>query len=203
MAPGLRIGIDLDEVLAQFVHAFLDFHNHVYGTAYRFEDIFTFNMDEVWDIPKDVLHERFLEFYRSAYFTQIPTVTGAVDAIRALEQAHELFIITARPDRIREETMDWLDHHFPDVFSDEHVHFASNVFANGNHRKGKICQALALDVMVEDNAEYAEECAPHVGTIFLIDSPWNQSESLPENVVRVQGWDQIVQAIQEHEVVSR
>lgn len=49
----MRIGIDLDDVLAEFLEALIAYHNERYGTTLRTEDFMVYRFWEVWGGTRD------------------------------------------------------------------------------------------------------------------------------------------------------
>jgi len=60
------------------------------------------------------------------------------------------------------------------------------------NKKSDLCLKLGVEVLVDDCLEFAEECADKGIKVLLLDSPWNQTDSLPKNVKRMKNWDEIV-----------
>lgn len=57
MEEKMKIGVDLDEVIVEFVRAFLDFYNQKFDTNYFFEQWRTYNFWEVLERLKKKLLE--------------------------------------------------------------------------------------------------------------------------------------------------
>src|SRR3989344_9599289 len=101
------IGIDIDDTLADFVTPFTEFHNEAYGTFLKKEDFVTY---ATWQIVGGT-HEddirKMAEFDKTQYLKNMKPTDGALAAIDALSQTHELFIITSRPESLVRETHVW------------------------------------------------------------------------------------------------
>ena len=46
--------------------------------------------------------------------------------------------------------------------------------------------------MVEDNADYALDCAKNGVRTFLLAKPWNQEYEAHKNITKVKNWEEIV-----------
>jgi 5'(3')-deoxyribonucleotidase len=57
----MRIGLDMDEVLAQFLASFIVFHNERYNTEYKLEDIDEFELWKVWGGSREEISERIIQ----------------------------------------------------------------------------------------------------------------------------------------------
>jgi uncharacterized HAD superfamily protein len=188
------IGVDLDDVLAETFIAFDQFHNSTYGTSFKREDHFTFDLSEFWNVSQEEARKRVKEFNASKYSREITPLTGAKEALSELSKKHELVIVTSRLEETKQGTKEWLEMHYPD--HDFDVHFANHYYGIEHQKKSHICQNLGVDVLIDDCLEYAIECAEAKVKVLLLDNPWNQTDKLPKNVTRVKNWDDIVKRIE-------
>ena len=91
--------------------------------------------------------------------------------------------------------MQWLDKHYPNIFDE--VHFVTNEAIdidenwNDNTKKSIICQNLWVDVMIEDNPDYANDVAVCWVKTFLIKKPWNMWRKLHSNIIVVDSFYEI------------
>ncbi len=186
-----KIGIDFDDVIFGFNRAFIVFQKERYGIDLHYEDIITFDINQVWNMSKDESFRRVDEFLMSPYHDMAKPVPGAAEAINILKERHELHIVTSRKEEVRGRTIAWLDKAFPGAFAG--VHFTGQ-FSKGGGKvlKSEVCKQLLVDTFVEDALVYAHEIAEAGIDVFLLDSPWNQERTMP-TVTRVKSWDEIVE----------
>jgi uncharacterized HAD superfamily protein len=183
----MKIAIDIDEVLVDFVTNFLRDHNRRRGTALSKEDISSYRMWELWGETKEESDRSFEEFYNSELFRNLEPAKESIWAVNNLSKDHELHIISSRPETIHEFTRSWVQKHFPNCFSG--IHFSKKRPVNGKSlKKAEISAGLGVDLIIEDSLEYAKECAERGIRVLLFDAPWNQSEKLPHRVYRVFSW---------------
>jgi len=190
----MRIGIDIDEIIAATLEAMLRYHNGVYGTDLKHEDVFSYKLWEVWGGSEEEAIQKWHDFYDTDHFAGICPVAGAGSALAALrESGHELFAITARPHLIAKQTEYWLDANFPEAFAG--VRFA-NTYGKGGAKlkKSALCSELGVGVLVEDDPRHAIDCANNGIDVILFDYPWNRV-AFPDNVHRVYSWDDAVRLI--------
>src|SRR3989304_3919248 len=119
----MRIGIDIDDVMADSLPRYLQAFNRRFGlkvpvTEARWE-IFRRHPE----IPADAIAAFFEELYRADFLGSRPLVPGAMEGIEELHRAgHRLFIITGRPRRDRAITERWMEarglSHFFDAIED-------------------------------------------------------------------------------------
>jgi len=191
------VGVDLDEVLANFVPCLLNFHNKKYGTDLTREQVHTYDLWKVWGGTIEEAIRKVREFYQSDEFRQILPVNGSQEGIDVLREKNELVVITSRPHDIKEETRAWLDQYFPGKFLQV---YHTNDWAPAGSGKRKtekpdICHNLGAGIFIEDNIEYAIACAEKGVRAFLLDCPWNQADSLPERVTRVKSWRELIEKL--------
>lgn len=190
----MRIGIDIDEVLVGTVNNILQYHNEVYKTNFRFEDVKDYSLWKLWGGTRDEAIRRVYGFYASPYFKELKPFPEAVEAINFLKEEHELFIITARQSYIKEETYKWLDTHFSDSFSA--IYFAEHygLKDSNNKRKSSICLDSKIELMLDDHPECALDCANCGINAFLFSKPWNKSVS-HKRIIRVNSWIEVLKTI--------
>lgn len=192
----MKIGVDLDNVLADHMSALVKYYNHRYATALTRDSFRSLKFWETWGGTREEAIETVHEFYASLEFAAILPVEGAEEGVDLLTHNNRLEIITARPSDLLSATSDWLNAYFPDKFAG--AYFGNHYAKNGLHATSKLalCQFLGVDVLVEDSLEHALECADQRRRVVLLDNPWNQSSQLPENVYRVDSWKEAVATIE-------
>lgn len=183
------IAIDIDEVLSPLHDLFFAHHNEVYGTNYPIRDPKGgYFIHEYSDEPKDQLLERIKKFVESEAFKNIVPLEYAVEVLNALQKRFSLIIITSRQDFYEDLTHQWLDKHFPTVFSE--VRFTEYIQGKGAQiPKSKICVDMGAEFIIEDNLDTVLDCAKAGVTSLLFgDYPWNQMHKTPKGVVKVKDW---------------
>ncbi len=194
------IWIDLDEVLAETVEKLLEDNNNIiWNKKVSKEDIkdyYIFKMKELWLTPEQAI-ELFRKVLAEDKKYKIRPVDGAYEKLKSWkEKWYKLKVITARPgDLFKEYTLNWLDKYYPNIFDD--VFFASDAQIKFNKhwkdetKKSIICKNLWVDVMIEDNFEYANDVASCWIKTYLITKPWNKDFKETENIIRVNSWKEI------------
>ena len=193
----MKIGIDLDDVIADFFPGFLDFYNKKYKKNFSIKDMASY---WIWKIGIGKNKQEAIrlvdEFHDSSEFDSLPLVSGARESIFELSQMPDsrLYIITSRPLEYRLKTNKFIDKHFQDISL---TIYYSGDFHNGinqsEYTKAKLCKRLQLDYFVEDCLDYAEACAEKSSKVFLLDKPWNQGSN--KKVERVYNWQEILEKI--------
>ena len=111
----MNIGIDLDDVLAEFAASFIPYINDKYSTSFEFDEFTQYNSWEVMGLSFEEFHKRVHEFYDSDEFEFITPESEACKSIQKLSADHTLFVITSRPDSTLERTRQWVEKHTPQI----------------------------------------------------------------------------------------
>jgi uncharacterized HAD superfamily protein len=169
----MRIGIDVDGVLAAFNEAFIELIKHelnielppVSGTypdvwSYHRRDGVSAKQDQqLWNVIKT-----------TPFWSTLHAMAGAPDAVRRLNalanMGNDVYFITSRPGALAKYyTEFWLRGH---GMMNPTVLIAID--------KGPIAEALNLNVFIDDKIENIKEvlmCAPWV-KCYIVDAPYNQ-----------------------------
>jgi 5'(3')-deoxyribonucleotidase len=190
----MKIGIDLDEVLVDFLPAFIEYHNAVYGTSLGREDFFSYRYWEIIGGTREEAIQKVHDFHQTSYFKNLKPIIGAQEALGLLRRGNDLFIITSRQNSITEITRQWIGRYFPDIFSD--VCLTNSYSRSGDSKtKKEYCDLLGIDFLIDDQLDYALECLAPKRKVLLLDCPWNKSEKLPPGIKRVCSWKEIIASI--------
>ncbi|WP_161954170.1 5' nucleotidase, NT5C type [Candidatus Methylomirabilis limnetica] len=190
----MKIGIDLDDVLADSLPHYLQAFNERFGFEVRLADAAWRIADRFPQIPRQEADDFFSTLIEDGFFSARPLIPHAKEAVQALiEDGHSLYIITGRTLRDERITMDWLTRvgvlsHFEAV-----VHRALDPVER--HKSGA-ASALDLGLFIEDELAVALAVAETAIPILLFDYPWNQGP-LPGNVRRVGSWGEALTRIDE------
>jgi uncharacterized HAD superfamily protein len=189
------IGIDIDDVLADSMPSLLVWYNSEHGTHYVKDQVHHFQLEKTWGgthkAAKNLIRE---QYFQSRMFDKILPINGALEAVTTLSKNHELVAVTGRTPEINHKTRKWLDKYFPKLFLKL---YSNEDWANAGPfgPKLNICKNNNVDLLIEDSIETASKCAAEGIKVLLFDQPWNQSDDLPENLIRVKNWQDILDKI--------
>lgn len=195
--PKQTIAVDIDDVISAQNDHMRKFANRNYGHNHTREEFLNAEADywgywqHVWGVSKEEQDKRVKHYSDSGELLKQKTVPDAIDAIRKLKNDYNLVVVTSRHDDYINHTHQWLDIHFPKIFSD--VHFVSVWSKDNQSSKASICQAVGAGYLIDDNAAHCN-LAAEVGVLSLLfgDYGWNRKEKLSKGVVRVKNWQEVL-----------
>jgi len=200
--PIIRIGIDIDEVTAQFSEALrlwvntstgADLQPHHYQTEHEFWAHFKgvwaeHNIDDLVDYD---------QFNNELAVDQshVKTVEGAKDAIAVLKQKYDLVFITSRPPAQFDATRVWLDKH---IDASIPLYLANNPTVQSNPQsKGELCVELDVQLLIDDNVDNCLGAIDNGAHAILFgDYGWNAHA--PESLPRCSNWQEVLEYLDGH-----
>jgi uncharacterized HAD superfamily protein len=185
----LRIGIDVDDVLAESLPTYLEAFRRRFGHRVKIEEATWEIFRRYPEIPEAERGGFFQELDRSDFLGSRPIYPEAIEAVRRLAATgHRLLVVTGRLTQHRDHTRRLLQragvlHCFEDL-----VHRDRET---AMEYKPRIVRERQLDLLIEDELHVAAAAARVPIPVLLFDRPWNQGE-LPEGVTRVTAWAQVL-----------
>ena len=196
----MKIGIDIDEVLQPFKLPFLHFNNKVFEENLNPEDIEKGN--HVHDLLGCSLEEanyRCNQFHESEDADNLMPIAGSIEGISKLGEKHKLVAITSRSNTVKESTLAWLRKHFGNALDE--IYFSSEFYSNGNKSKAQICKEIGVEIMVDDNLDFALDCIEENIPVILFDLEgkywWNSTDKEYDKLHRVKSWGEVIEKIEE------
>ncbi len=187
----MKIGIDLDEVTINFMDSLNKFYHKKTGKLYKKEHYKSYNWWELWGCTREEAIAVEHEFVTSKNYEEMEPIENAIESINKLVDKNELFIITSRPEKNKEKTLKWINKHLNRIKAE--IIFSGD-FHGGAKTKVEICKDLQIDIILEDNKDYALACAGAGIKVILFDKPWNQ-KVMHKNITRVKSWEEAIKDI--------
>jgi hypothetical protein len=188
------IAVDIDDVLAQFVPAFL-----IYAREKWNENVTQENFTEEWAKIFKVkgmatIKARAIQMFADFdFYNGMKTISDAPDVLKKMSQKFTLIPMTSRVTSQRDLTVDWLDRNFGNVFEEvifSGAYEAKNDFRRTVHKtKGDICQEIGASFLIDDQPKHvnaAAECG--VEALLFGDYSWNRHAKIVTGVTRVADW---------------
>ena len=171
----MRIGVDIDSVLAEAMPTFLASIKERHGLDLKIDDIKQWNMR--WgDI--DLYGEICFVLDQPELVANMPLMKGAKEAMEYMRRCHTVKLITSRAESRKSQTKEWALKHFGDI---EVVH--TNADKNGYN----------VDLLIDDAPHHIEAFAKKQKWAIVFDQPWNHNEAfkgLP--VLRAYNWEEVL-----------
>ena len=193
------LAVDVDDTIAHLMKSVVAFYSDTYEPPhFKVDDFHTLEFNLVWGGTRHECDEKVERYYKSDHFKNgIDPIAGAYEQLKRLKEHFELHVVTARPHHIREATIEWLNKHYPDLFSD--FHFGNLYGLEGvRKRKSQMCKEIGAVCLIDDSAGYALDCAANKVHVLLFGNyAWNTSDEWNREISehsdfvdRVQNWDQ-------------
>jgi len=141
----MKIGIDIDEVVVEFLKGYLKICENKLGKTFFVEGFHSYLFEEHLGITREDSLKIANEFYGSKQFENLEFVEGAKSSIYELSKENELFIITSRPLHIKEKTRIFFTNHFPDI--DLEIIHSNDLFGDGKS-KAEICEEKGVKILI-------------------------------------------------------
>jgi uncharacterized HAD superfamily protein len=185
----MKIGIDLDDVVFEFVLALLKNLEVVHKRKILFEEVNSYFFPPIFKLDlKDTL-----ELISNLDNKTLEVCSGVKEFIFELSKKNEIYFITSRV--CKEGTLESLNKHFSEIPFE--LFFSSNPYAGTNGKtKGEICNELGVDFIIEDSKEHSKICAEDGIKVFLLDKPWNKNYEKHENIIKVNTWEEILEKLE-------
>ncbi|MEK6899038.1 MAG: hypothetical protein AABW79_02990 [Nanoarchaeota archaeon] len=115
------IGVDVDDVLANFTGALIPHLNEVYGTTRAYEEIHSMRLERVWKVHPENIKGHIHSFISSEAKTLRPYIEAFWPLVSLKNTGHEAHVVTSRPSFIKDDTINWVEKHFGGIFAKCHV----------------------------------------------------------------------------------
>jgi uncharacterized HAD superfamily protein len=190
----MRIGIDLDDVVFDFVNLLLKKYNEKFEKEIFFEEIYDFYFAKIFGMTEEEFNKFFIEIFDKETVINMDLIKDANLILDLFEdEDNKIFFITSRADA-RNGTIESLNKNFPKTSFK--LFFSSNPYCKTEGKnKGEICKDLELDFMIEDDPKHAEDCAKKEIKVLLLDKPWNKNCIEHEKIKRVNNWKEILEKL--------
>ncbi len=187
------IAVDIDDVLSHNVPEFVRWSNQQYGLKLTVDD-YDEDWSRMWQVDHAEAARRNADFHASSVMAGYEHHDQAVPVLEELKSHYELVVITSRPTRLRDLTLEWLERNYPTMFSQ--VHFAGmwDVITEHSHKatKAELASKLGIDYLIDDQPKHVFAVAEAgISAVLFGDYPWNRDLDLPDGVIRCADWSAV------------
>jgi len=191
----MKIGIDIDEIVTEYMKSFLEFLETEKGICVDYNSITEYLNPCQSEGMKREHVKQFVQEHTEKEYTllELDIVDGSLNAIDFLDKNHEICFITSRHISNKEKTHHFFKKHFP---NNEFKIFFSGDCWEGSKTKAEICIEESCSILIEDNPDYAFDCAKKGIKVFLLGKPWNKDYEKHENIIKVQNWNEILKYLE-------
>ena len=180
----LYIWVDCDDVLSETMAAMLK-RPPLNEKWIKVSDISSYNLFEVeriW-ISREEAIAAFYSFFESPEYYLTQAVSWAYEKLVGWKQQwHKLFVVTWRPERYEQVTRDWIEKHFPWIFSG---YLFMNQYCDNEIPKSVLCKKKWIQLLIDDSAQNIRDMNSVWMPWFLFDrqrNKWVKDTSLLKRV---------------------
>ena len=181
----MRIGLDFDDVVTDFMTPFLFQYNLQHNTSFTLEEKRTFNLWTAQNNSQSNTLKLLEDFSTPENILSLPAIDGAIETLKRLTEEYEITIITGRAKSLYDLTNEWIRRNVGisiPVICTGHQSIESNL------KKYALCKEHRLEIMIDDNASTIEECITNGIGGLLFDKPWNKTHP---HLDRVSSWEEM------------
>jgi uncharacterized HAD superfamily protein len=179
----LTIGMDIDGVIVDYGNAMLPLISLACQRQISYSDLWSRDLAECLNLDKKTVEYIWEQTLGTDMLLHASPIPGVIKGLATVSE-HEIWLVTGRPASMQPLTLSWLNQ--------KKVKYDCIVF---DKLSNKISTGPRFDIFIEDFLEEARIMAEAGTFTLLLDQPWNQAPSLPQNCQRVHDWNTIVQLI--------
>ena len=174
------LAVDADDVFWDFNGRYVLSHNRIHGTSFALEDIYTFDMVKMYNLPLTVLLKNVYTLVHEEHDSIVP-YADSIQSFERLSTMYDLHIVTSRAESARDITEAAFEKHAPGLFDDFH-------FTNGFSQAGaevkltklEVCRRIGAIALVEDAPTNAVCVADGGIPVYMPQRAWNSFKHHPE-----------------------
>lgn len=187
------LAIDIDEVVANTLPAFLRHYNQKFLCSVNPEHFATSDWALHLKLSPFELDAEIREFICGPHYASLLPVGDAESVLTILSGSHTLYAVTSRWGELQQTTEQWLEEYFPNIFAA--IYFSSSSHANvlqpSSKSKAHICKEIGADLMIEDCPKHLADCLASGLQVAVFDRPWNRS-FVEQEAWRINSWIELL-----------
>ncbi|MBT4639454.1 MAG: bifunctional metallophosphatase/5'-nucleotidase [Deltaproteobacteria bacterium] len=190
----LPIYVDMDDVIASTVKAFIEIVKREFGKTVTHEQITDFDLKKSFQLTQSEYEHLFEVAHRPDEILAMDVIDGAIEVLTSWsDKGHPISIVTGRLTSTYDASLEWLSKH--------EVPFDSFIIVDKYSRPGMDdniaitldqLSGMAFELAVEDSAAMAAFLANDMDTpVALLDRPWNREINSKPNLKRYSDWQDL------------
>ena len=186
----LCIWVDCDEVLAETIDELLKRPPLInkWIKKYDVTSYYLSNVKKIWLTQKETV-DVFYSFFDSEEYYQTQPVLWAYEKLyERKQQWYNMFLVTARAQPYEKKTKEWVEKHFPNIFSG---YLFMNQYTDNEIPKSVLCKQAWIQLLIDDNVQNIKDVNSLGIPGLLLDKPWNQNAQDTELMHKVYSRDEI------------
>ncbi|ORX52475.1 hypothetical protein DM01DRAFT_1408340 [Hesseltinella vesiculosa] len=173
------IAVEIDQILARTLDAFLGWHNELYDTQWTLASLKSRDLSKAFHTKSEGC-AKLRDFYDSKHFCHIQPIDngqatwGALEVLQTLKKRKwKLVIITCRPQFTSVTTQRFIDRHFPGIF--DAIYYCNQGLSVADQLDfvpkpvSIMCQEIGADYLIDDALEHCMDCSSLDMTLLLYD----------------------------------
>lgn len=184
----LKLGVDIDGTIKDTHEAAVRVFNREYKKTFRPEEVTDYYLDRPYGLTAEEGALAWEKLEPEIYESGIPFANASKVLNDLAEQGHEIYYITARPDRedLRKITINWLKKHgFP---------FQEDRLLMGSYEKEKIAKQLGIDLFFEDAPNHLEGLVKEEIDVIVSDCVYNRDYN--PDLPRMADWEEVYEIVE-------
>lgn len=189
------IAVDIDDVLAISAENFINYSNQKWGTRLTIDD-FHEDWAQMWKIDAASELKRAQRVLEDKVFNSHKHFTDALPVLKKLAKDYKLVIATSRTKTIANDTLEWLDKYFPDLFDE--IHHAgiwddlSTRHSAHLETKAELVRQIGADYLIDDQPKHCIAAGEAgIKCVLFGDYPWNRHIKPSKNIARAHNWEEV------------
>jgi uncharacterized HAD superfamily protein len=190
------IAVDVDEVLFPFIDVFLEDYNLKYSLNLTKDQFHTYEFSGPLGLSVPETVDRIYSFQKTLGSSSVEPIETAREAIAQLASKFSLAVITARHSQFETLTTNWINEHFPNYFANISLVGFADIMEHPK-TKAEVCIEFGASTLIDDSLYHLRQCAAvGIKGILFGDYPWNQTDELPEGIVRCSNWTNVLEHLE-------
>lgn len=174
-----KLGIDIDGVLVYMLKRLRDEIDKRHGVYFELSEVTRFGLEKLFGLERKKVVEVITDW---DFLRGLPEVPFSKEALDILHNDYELHLVTARGNGVLEPTVEWLVEH---DYRYDHI-------AVGWDNKSEYVRKHNLFWFIEDRYRNAVDISKYCEKVFLVNRTYNSGREVPENVIRVNTWHDLL-----------